>query len=266
MASNPIDCIKAHAPHLVDAFNKSKGDRQSATDLALKEFEKLHGEMENFKKLINPKYAKKEFVLPDNSKRIKEIEDEYQAKINEANIPIPEQVEPKKESGVVEDVKTEGEGTGKPPPDNKKVEPVEGDGGVPPIKVVETNLDADGNPLSGIKKALVSDKIIEGVDLEKVGDKVGGVLVGVTDKAGKDQFPAQRVFTLKQSDGTLMNVGISLMKDYVIGRANSAKLGDILGFQFTKEIPPAKKGLNPAKSIEVFVKHIEQSDESSLDF
>lgn len=46
-----------------------------------------------------------------------------------------------------------------------------GNVGLPPIKKVEENVDEDGNPLSGIKKALVSDKIIEGVDLEKISDK-----------------------------------------------------------------------------------------------
>lgn len=96
---------------------------------------------------------------------------------------------------------------------------------------------------------------------EKVGDKVAGVLVEVKDRPGKDNFPPQRVFVLKQADGTLMNVGISLNRDYVIGRANAAKLGDLLGFQFIKEVPSATKGFSPAKSIEVYIKHIEATDQ-----
>lgn len=95
---------------------------------------------------------------------------------------------------------------------------------------------------------------------EKVGDRVGGILVEVQDKPGKDPFPAQRVFTLKQTDGSLMNVGIPLHKDYIIGRANTAKLGDMLGFEFTKEIPASSKGFHPAKSIQVFVKHLVPED------
>lgn len=89
MASNPIDCIKLHTKYLSTDENIS---REAATDMALKEFEKLHGELENFKKLINPKNTKQAYVSPDKSARIKEIQDEYQAKIDEANTPIPEPV------------------------------------------------------------------------------------------------------------------------------------------------------------------------------
>jgi len=91
----------------------------------------------------------------------------------------------------------------------------------------------------------------------KVGDSYAGILVEVKDKPAKDAFAPQRVYTLKQKDGELINVGISSEKEYIIGRANSAKLGDILGFKFIKEVPSATKGYAPAKSIEVYVKHIE---------
>ena len=104
MASNPIDCIKLHAKYLSTDENIS---REAATDMALKEFEKLHGELENFKKLINPKYTKQAYVSPDKSARIKEIQDEYQAKIDEANTPIPEPIKaeekPQPEKTIVED-------------------------------------------------------------------------------------------------------------------------------------------------------------------
>lgn len=96
---------------------------------------------------------------------------------------------------------------------------------------------------------------------EKVGDKVGGVLVEVQDRPAKDVFPASRVYKLKQPDDSLINVSISLNRDYVIGRANSAKLGDILGFAFVKEIPSATKGFAAAKSLEVYVKHTESAVE-----
>jgi hypothetical protein len=88
-----------------------------------------------------------------------------------------------------------------------------------------------------------------------VGDKVAGTLVAIEDKPGKDVFGPQRVFSLKQPDDSIIFVGIPLDKDYVIGRANTAKMGDLLGFQFVKEIPSATKGFSPAKSIEVYVKH-----------
>jgi len=101
---------------------------------------------------------------------------------------------------------------------------------------------------------------------DKVGDRVSGILVEVTDKEGKGDFPAQRVFDLKQDDGTIIHVGISLKKDYVIGRANTAKMGDTVGFEFKKIIEPKVKGYQPAKSIEVYVKHneeIPQGDDAS---
>lgn len=100
---------------------------------------------------------------------------------------------------------------------------------------------------------------------EKVGDTVGGTLVEIQDKEGKDGFPPQRVFSLKQEDESVIKVGISLQKDYVIGRANTAKMGDKLGFKFEKEIPASKKGFHPAKSIEVFVKHIAQREDEKED-
>lgn len=96
---------------------------------------------------------------------------------------------------------------------------------------------------------------------EKVGDRVGGVLVEVKDKEAKDVFPAQRVFTLKDEDGNMVNVGIALNKDYIIGRANSAKMGDYLGFAFVKEVPSVTKGFAAAKSIEVYVKHVDNAVE-----
>jgi hypothetical protein len=95
---------------------------------------------------------------------------------------------------------------------------------------------------------------------EKVGDHYEGILVEIKDKPAKDVFPAQRVYSLKQKDGEIVNVGIGLNKDYVIGRANSAKMGDILGFKFVKEVPSATKGFAAAKSIEVFVKHVEGNE------
>jgi len=92
---------------------------------------------------------------------------------------------------------------------------------------------------------------------ENVGDKIAGTVVEIKDKPGQGVFGPERVWTLKLADESLMNVGIPLNKDYVIGRANTAKLGDILGFAFVKEVPSATKGFAPAKSIEVYVKHVE---------
>ncbi len=91
---------------------------------------------------------------------------------------------------------------------------------------------------------------------DNVGDKVAGVLVGYeAERVSRDEtMPNQRVFELKQKDGTIVKVGIAITKDYIIGRTNGVKLGDIVAFEFKKEIPPSKKGFAPAKSIEVYIK------------
>lgn len=89
---------------------------------------------------------------------------------------------------------------------------------------------------------------------EKVGDAYSGTLVGVSDKEGVGNYPAQRVYELRQEDGSIVNVGISEHKSYVTSRANQAQMGDELGFQFAKEVPSQTKGNAPAKSIEVFIR------------
>jgi len=87
---------------------------------------------------------------------------------------------------------------------------------------------------------------------ENVGDKIAGEVVGLEHKDANGQLPAQRVFTLKTANG-VVNVGISMTKDYIIQRTNMVKLGDIVGFDFKESIPAKVKGYSPAKSIEVYV-------------
>jgi hypothetical protein len=151
---NPIDCIRLHAK---DLFKDVKDDisRQEATDLALKEYEKLHGELEAFKKSINPKYQKKEFVSPDKSQRIKEIEDEYAKNIEEIN-KEDERIKAEQKLQSEKPTTEDSGGTTEPPK---------------PPKEGKVEVEGENSGVSGIKKALVSDKIIEGVDLEKIPDK-----------------------------------------------------------------------------------------------
>ena len=93
---------------------------------------------------------------------------------------------------------------------------------------------------------------------EKIGDKVKGVVLGDSEgkpfyiKEGKDGFPAQRVFTLQKDDGEVVNVGVKVTSDYLMGRTGTVKIGDTLGFHYLKDIPPKVKSHHPAKSIEVF--------------
>lgn len=109
----------------------------------------------------------------------------------------------------------------------------------------------------GVDPSLYSDTNVPPSNwfkFEKVGDRVGGTLVSVETKPGKDNLPDQEVFTLKKSDGQLVKVGIAKHKDYVLARARTANLGDELGFEFKKVIPAKVRGMNPAKSIEVYVR------------
>lgn len=94
---------------------------------------------------------------------------------------------------------------------------------------------------------------------DEVGKTYSGKLVEVKDKEGEGDFPDQRVYVLEQEDGSFINVGISVNRRYVIDRANTAKMGDMLGFKYEKDIEPKTKGYNPAKSIQVYVKHTEDS-------
>ena len=105
---------------------------------------------------------------------------------------------------------------------------------------------------------------------EKVGDRVSGQLVEVTEKKSNDPtFQDQRVFVLKQEDGSLINVGVAMTREYIIGRTNNldiTKFDYVVGFEFKKEIPPSKKGFKPAKSIEVYIKKTEKAvPEESVD-
>lgn len=92
---------------------------------------------------------------------------------------------------------------------------------------------------------------------DKIGVRYSGIVEEVYEKPGQDAFPAQRVFVLKQSDGEIINVGISMNKDYVIQRTNRVQPGDKLGFEYTKDIPASTKGYAPAKSIEVYWRQAE---------
>lgn len=95
---------------------------------------------------------------------------------------------------------------------------------------------------------------------EKVGDRFSGVVEDIFTKAGTDGFKDQKVFALKQEDGSVINVGISLDKTFIIQRTNKVRPGDKLGFEFQKEIPASTKGHHAAKSIIPYVKYTESGD------
>ena len=95
---------------------------------------------------------------------------------------------------------------------------------------------------------------------EKVGDKFSGVVEDINIKKGSDGFRDQKVFALKQEDGSVINVGISVDKTFIIQRTNKVRAGDLLGFEFQKEIPATTKGHHPAKSIIPYIKYLPDGD------
>jgi hypothetical protein len=103
----------------------------------------------------------------------------------------------------------------------------------------------------------------------KVGERVSGEVVNIYEKAGTGDFEDQKVFELMQANGELISVGIKKSNVYVIQRTNKVEAGDVLGFEFTKEIPAKVKGHHPAKSITPFVKYTDAGNivrEAKKDF
>lgn len=88
---------------------------------------------------------------------------------------------------------------------------------------------------------------------EEVGDKVGGTIRDIFEMPERDGMQAQRCFTIEQSDGTLVNVGLK-RTNYILSRTDMLQIGDMLGVKFEKEIPAKSKGHHPAKSMVIFSK------------
>lgn len=97
----------------------------------------------------------------------------------------------------------------------------------------------------------------------KVGDRFSGILVGTSDQSEKGIYKAQRVYDLEQEDGSILRIAIPVSKEGTIARANSARMGDTLGFEFSEEISPKEKGLAPAKALKVYI--AKKSPESGSD-
>lgn len=88
---------------------------------------------------------------------------------------------------------------------------------------------------------------------EEVGDKVGGIIRDIFEMPERDGMQAQRCFTIEQSDGELVNVGLK-RTNYILSRTDMLQVGDQLGVRFEKEIPAKSKGHHPAKSMVIFSK------------
>jgi hypothetical protein len=89
---------------------------------------------------------------------------------------------------------------------------------------------------------------------DKIGVKCSGKVLSISEKEERDGMPAQRVFDLEQKDGSVIKVGLKKTSDYLMGKTNLVKVGDLLGVHYVKDIPPKVKGHHAAKSIEVYWK------------
>jgi len=140
----PNPCIEEHAPHLRDRFNElvkgGMSEREAGRKAAMEDFAKLNNELNAFKKSIGIKLSKEQeagYKEPDNSAKIKEITDTYNAKIEEAKkianeeakanevqqpteVKEPTITEPNK----IEPTAEEGTGEGKEPP-KEPIKPVD---------------------------------------------------------------------------------------------------------------------------------------------
>lgn len=88
---------------------------------------------------------------------------------------------------------------------------------------------------------------------EKIGDTIKGTLVNVSKVDGQDGYSDQIVYEIKKEDGEFWKVGISVTKTGLNDRMRNAKLGQIVGFKFNKEIPSKKKGYAAAKGIDGYL-------------
>lgn len=92
---------------------------------------------------------------------------------------------------------------------------------------------------------------------ENIGDFITGTLTGTFDKEWGDDLPDQIIYQCvnctvngEVQDPTVeWNVGIKARSTFVNSRMAKVKHGQKFKIVFEKEIPPTKKGMNPAKSL-----------------
>lgn len=106
---------------------------------------------------------------------------------------------------------------------------------------------------------------------ENVGDAIKGTLINRYSKPGGGDMPDQEVLELKnveinnepvESKEDVWNVPIKSANNYILQRIKNVKIGQRIGFVFSKEIPASVKGHHPAKSIQPYVWGIDPEFES----
>lgn len=123
-----------------------------------------------------------------------------------------------------------------------------------------------------LEKELFDDKNVPEVSgyfkFKTKGDRIFGTLIipGYIKPSTIDGFKDQKIYELLDASGVqdgvkvtfdTIKVGISVDREFVTGKADKADKGDLLGFEYKDDYQTPenkKKGFQPAKSIEVFVR------------
>ena len=82
-------------------------------------------------------------------------------------------------------------------------------------------------------------------------DHVRGTLISKHTQKGVAPFPDQWIYELKQDDGSVVNVGISVTKKGTVQRLNSCKIGEIVGVILDSVTPSKTKGFADTKNLKV---------------
>lgn len=91
---------------------------------------------------------------------------------------------------------------------------------------------------------------------EKEGDSVQGYIVDVFYRPAEGEFKEQRGITLKQQDGTLINVAVKRIS-FVLAKTDDMRLGDPLKIVYEKTMQPRQKGHKGAKVYAFYGKQLE---------
>lgn len=93
---------------------------------------------------------------------------------------------------------------------------------------------------------------------EAIGDKVQGYIRDVFYRPQEGEFREQRVLTLQQKDGALINVPIKAIP-FILEKTDNLRLGDPVTLVFEQELPPKKKGYKKAKVITPYGKNLPEN-------
>lgn len=93
---------------------------------------------------------------------------------------------------------------------------------------------------------------------EKVGDRAQGYIVDAFYRKADGMFKEQRGITLRQTDGTFINVGIKRL-GFVLAHTDNLRIGDPLTVELTELIPSKTKGYNPTKQFAFYGKNLPEN-------